>query len=85
MFLKQIASLTMSSPRSARSSSTSRLAEREAQVEPNGVLDDNRRKAVAAVGDFSHPTSSARRLQGRRNPPGCRRETIGPTPARPQP
>jgi len=25
------------------------IAEREAQVEPDGMLDDNRRKAVAAV------------------------------------
>src|SRR5882757_1091066 len=29
------------------------VAEREAQVEPDGMLDDNRRKAVAAILDFN--------------------------------
>ena len=33
------------------------IAQREAQVEPDRMLDDHRRKAVAAVGDFSHRTS----------------------------
>jgi hypothetical protein len=30
------------------------IAQREAQVEPDRMLNDHRRKAVAAVGDFSH-------------------------------
>ena len=30
------------------------IAQREAQVEPDGMLHDHRRKAVATVGDFSH-------------------------------
>jgi len=38
------------------------VAQREAQVESNGVLDDTRRKAVTAVGDFSHPISLPRNL-----------------------
>src|SRR5271155_646685 len=33
------------------------IAQREAQVEPDRVLDNYRRKAVAAVGDFSHRAS----------------------------
>src|SRR5215831_14321578 len=33
------------------------ITQREAQVEPDRMLDDHRRKAVAAVGDFSHRTS----------------------------
>ena len=33
------------------------IAHREAQVEPDRTLDDHRRKAVAAVGDLSHPAS----------------------------
>src|SRR5436190_13775379 len=33
------------------------IAQREAQVEPNCMLDDHRRKAVAVVGDFSHRAS----------------------------
>jgi hypothetical protein len=32
-------------------------AQREAQVEPDRMLDDHWRKAVAAVGDFSHRAS----------------------------
>src|SRR5215813_2518771 len=52
----------MSSPRSAKEFLHVTVAEREAQVEPNGVLDYNRRKAVAAVGDFSHPASLTRNL-----------------------
>jgi len=31
--------------------------QREARVEPNRVLDDHRRKAVAAIRDFSHRAS----------------------------
>ena len=33
------------------------IAEREAQVEPDGMLDDNRRKSVTAVGDPHNPAS----------------------------
>src|SRR5215471_4636503 len=33
------------------------IAQREAQVEPDRMLDDYRRKAVAAVGDFRHRLS----------------------------
>src|SRR5262249_35048292 len=33
------------------------ITQREAQVEPDCMLDDHRRKAVAAVRDFSHRTS----------------------------
>src|SRR5947209_20378190 len=33
------------------------IAQREAEVEPNCMLDDHRRKAVTAVGDFSHRAS----------------------------
>ena len=33
------------------------VAEREPQVEPDSMLDDNRRKAVAAISDFSHRVS----------------------------
>ena len=33
------------------------IAEREPQVEPDGMLDDNRRKSVTAVGDSHNPTS----------------------------
>ena len=33
------------------------ITQREAQVEPDRMLDDHRRKAVAAVRDFSHRTS----------------------------
>ena len=36
------------------------IAQREAEIEPHRVLDDQRRKAVAAVGNFSHrPSLSA--------------------------
>ena len=30
------------------------ITQREAQLEPNCVLDDHRRKVMAAIGDFSH-------------------------------
>ena len=30
-------------------------AERETQVDPHGMLDDNRRKAVTTVGELHHP------------------------------
>jgi hypothetical protein len=33
------------------------IAEREAQIEPDGMLDDNRRKSVTAVGDPDNPAS----------------------------
>ena len=33
------------------------IAEREPQVEPDGMLDDNRRKSVTAVGDPHNPAS----------------------------
>jgi hypothetical protein len=33
------------------------IAEREAQVQPHSMLDDNRRKTVAAIGDVSHRVS----------------------------
>jgi hypothetical protein len=33
------------------------ITQREAQVEPDRMLDDHRRKAVAAVRDFGHRTS----------------------------
>ena len=33
------------------------IAEREAQVEPDGVLDDTWRRAVAVIGDFNHRVS----------------------------
>src|SRR5262245_9581575 len=33
------------------------IAQREAQVDPDRMLDDRWRKAVAAVGDFSHRAS----------------------------
>src|SRR5215831_3503124 len=46
----------MSSPRSASSSSTA-IAQREVQVDPDRMLDDRWRKAVSAVGDFSHRAS----------------------------
>jgi hypothetical protein len=32
-------------------------AERETQVDPHGMLDDNRRKAVTTVGELHHPVS----------------------------
>ena len=41
------------------------IAQREAQVESDRVLDDHWRKAVAAVGDFSHrPSLSSAWLPG---------------------
>ena len=33
------------------------VAERETQVDPHGMLDDNRRKAVTTVGELHHPVS----------------------------
>jgi hypothetical protein len=33
------------------------IAQREAQVDPDRVLDDHRRKAVPTIGDFSHRAS----------------------------
>lgn len=33
------------------------IAEREAIVEPDGMLDDGRREAVTAIGDWFHPAN----------------------------
>ena len=33
------------------------IAQREAQIEPDRMLDDRRGKAVAAIGDFGHPAA----------------------------
>jgi hypothetical protein len=33
------------------------IAEREAQIQPHSMLDDNRRKTVAAIGHVSHRVS----------------------------
>src|SRR5215471_19462195 len=38
------------------------ITQREGQVEPDRVLDDHRRKAVAAVRDFSHRTPATTRV-----------------------
>jgi hypothetical protein len=49
----------MSSPRSALGEEILdvSVAEREAQVEPDRMLDDNRRRPVTTVWEFHHPVS----------------------------
>ena len=42
-------------PRSANKSSTSRRLRGEPEIEPDRLLDDLWRKAVAAIADFLHP------------------------------
>jgi hypothetical protein len=47
----------MSSPRSRQEFLDIAVAQGEAQIEPDRMLNDHRRKAVAAVGDFGHRVS----------------------------
>jgi hypothetical protein len=52
----------VSSPRLGEGILYVSITEREAQVEPHSMLNDNRRKAVAAVSEFGHPDSPATSL-----------------------